>query len=165
MSAGAADSVRRVDCLRAGDSGPRGLHPVQSDDARSTFTFVWGGAQEPQSGFLGRELRREAAVGGRPCDHAARVPAVRVVREPGGASDPAHRRSGGHSSCFAETGTHNADLQTLQVQFLEVVDMLVGVQRQVLGELRVQSTVEVPQLQYFDKVVDVPVRQGPHRPC
>ena len=26
----------------------------------------------------------------------------------GGASDPAHRRSGGHSSCFAETGTHSA---------------------------------------------------------
>ena len=69
---------------------PRGLHPVQSDDARSTLltqgswdrwsweyppsipglyrgycgqhTFLQGGAQEPQSGFLGRGGR--AAGGG-----------------------------------------------------------------------------------------------------
>ena len=36
--------------------------------------------------------------GWRPCDHAARVPAVQV-REPGGASVPVHRQSAGDSSC------------------------------------------------------------------
>ena len=34
-------------------------------------------------------------------------PAVQVVREVGGASDAARRRSAGHSSCGAETGTHS----------------------------------------------------------
>ena len=59
---------------------------------------------------------------GRLCDHAL-VSAVQVVREVGGV---AHRRSAGYSSCVAETGP-----TVLQVQFLEVVDMPVVVQRQV----------------------------------
>ena len=106
---------------------PRALH---SATRRSLLHSSRVAPRSPNSGFLGRGLRREAAVGGRPCDHAARVPAVRVVRKPGGASDPAHRRSGGQSSCFAETGT-TVPVPTLQVQFLEVVDMPAVMQRQV----------------------------------
>ena len=39
------------------------------------------------------------------------APALRVqaVREPGGASDPVHRQRVGHSSCYAEVGTHSAN--------------------------------------------------------
>ena len=40
---------------------------------------------------------------------AARVPTIYVVREPGGASDPVHRRSAGHASCDSEMGTHSAN--------------------------------------------------------
>ena len=37
---------------------------------------------------------------GCPCDHAARVPAVRPVLLSGGASDPVHDQSAGHSCCI-----------------------------------------------------------------
>ena len=46
---------------------------------------------------------------GRPCDHQRQAPAVQVVRERGGAPDPVHRLSAGHSSCDGETFTHSAN--------------------------------------------------------
>ena len=66
---------------------------------------------------------------------------VQVEREVEGASDSAHRRSAGHSSCVAETSP-----TVLQVQFLEVVDMPVVVQRQVREQ--------VPQIPVVEKTDD-----------
>ena len=76
-----------------------------------------GRPRSPNSGLLGRRLRREAAVGGRPCSRST---------SSSSASDSALRRSAGHSSCIAETGP-----TVLQVQCLEVVDTPIVVQRQV----------------------------------
>ena len=55
----------------------------------------------------------------RPCDHAARVPAVLLVRDPEGASDPVHRQTVCNSSCATEMGTHSA----LVLVFDKVVDV------------------------------------------
>ena len=66
-----------------------------------------------------------------------------VVRGVGGVSDSARRRSAGHSSCATETATHSAVL-SLQVQFLEVLDMPVVAQRQVRAPARVDKVVNIP---------------------
>ena len=60
---------------------------------------------------------------GRPCDHAAPVPAV-LRRVRGGASDSVLRQSGGFS-CFTETGavqTVPKPVEFAQVLFLDKVD-------------------------------------------
>ena len=109
-----------VECRlpRESDPRPRGLHPVQSDDARSIITSVWGGAwvrwswEYPPSfpelfkavvGERGGGAGAGVAVGspgyGRPCELQRQVPAVFGVRGLGGAPVPVHRLSGGHSCC------------------------------------------------------------------
>ena len=71
--AGAADIVRRVDCLRAvlacteAMKRRQQLHPSRAPS-------------EPQSGFLGRRRRREAAVGALPGAVLAQVVDVLAVR-------------------------------------------------------------------------------------
>ena len=98
---------------------------------------------------------------GRPCDHQRQAPAVHCVRERGGAPDPVHRDSAGHSCCDAETFTHSANCpEDRRVPTGAVLGQ--GGRRPLLYNdrclgLTELKTVEVPQLQYSDKVVDVPV--------
>ena len=122
----------------------------------------------------------------RPCGHAARIPAV-PVREPGCASDSVHQQSVGHSSLpHRQVRSVLCRIrETPLVQCLgKVVAAPVVVQRQVPGgqdsaELfggavvdvpvtgsdkfqqftaqLVQKTVDCPQVQFLDKVLDVPV--------
>ena len=66
----------------------------------------------------------------RPCDHAARIPAVSLVRDPEAASDPVHRQAVCNSSCAAEMGTHSAPALVFVV---------------------------IPQVQFLGKVIDAPV--------
>ena len=88
----------RVDRFGVVDPRPGEPQRVQKT-LRSTITFVWGGAQEPQSGFPdGAEGRRRWG------------------------------RAGG----------------VFQVQFLEVVDILVVTQRLIPMVQRVQQTIEIP---------------------
>ena len=64
----------------------------------------------------------------------------------------------GHSCCAAETGTHSANFK-VWVQFLgKVVDILIVTQRLIpmVQSVNKTMTMGIPQLQYFDKVVDVP---------
>ena len=82
----------------------------------------------------------------RPCDHQRRVPAVHDVRESGGASDSVHLHTFGTS---VATQSQVPTVHTLQVLFLEVVDMPVVVQRQVQGSM-VQKSVVVPQMQFIE---------------
>ena len=111
--------------------------------------------RKTQSGFLGREGLRRWGGGagstafcgadprgcGRPCVLQRRVPAVQEVRVEGDSVLP---QSVGHSSCDAETGTHNPHAPGA-----------------VLGRLltsRCRATTGA-QLLFVDKVVDVPVVQ------
>ena len=105
-----------------------------------------------------RSRRRSWTGGGRPCGHAAQVPAVLRVRLPG-ASDSVHRESVGHSSYATETDAHSAVHGDCE-DFTGAVRLAVPVvaQRQVPGMvLTVQITVVVPQLQSFDVAVDISV--------
>ena len=120
-----------VVCCLLRESDPRAYwhQRARTEDTAVNITFVQGGAQEPQSGFLGRRgLRRGAA--GRvkvsvwsqnnffqslwsrssklPCGLQRRVPALQEVRFEG-ASDSVLPQSAGHFSCDAETGAHSAN--------------------------------------------------------
>ena len=126
--------------------------------------MVWAGGERAEV----REGRRGR---GRPCGHAAFFPAVQVVREVGGASDSAHRRSAGHSICVAETGTRSAVLHVpgaflggcrharccattgaqLQLDISVVSKRLIPMVPSVL------KTIVISLLQCVDKVVNVPV--------
>ena len=77
-----------------GATGEWVAHPMFSGAARRDSPPAQGGKK-----ILGRA---EAWQLGRPCDHAAPVPAV-LHRVRGGASDSVLRQSGGFS-CFTETG-------------------------------------------------------------
>ena len=113
----------------------------------------------PKAGFR-PGLRR-----GRLCDHAAPGPAV-LRRVRGGASASVHRQYGGFQLlhrdrdaqcklCRRPSSFSWCSSWTRWTCPLLYNDRCVG--------LTVQKTVEVPQLQYFDRVVDVPAavhRQG-----
>ena len=97
----------------------------------------------------------------RPCDHQRQVPAVHVVRELGGAPVPVHRQSGGLFRCAPATYTHSANCAEDR---RDPTGAILGHG----GDARcctttgawvtsVQKTVVVPQLQFSDNVVDIPV--------
>ena len=96
---------------------------------------------------------------GRPCDHHRQAPAVHRVEVPQfqfidrvvDFSVVLQRRVPTVLLCRRPVRSHSCSFWT---RFMT----LVVVQRQVLG-LTVQKTVDVPQLQCSDKVVDVPVVQ------
>ena len=131
---------------------------VQTLGWEGARAFFCGASRQLRAGYkYWAGLRR-----GRLCDHAAQVPAVRRVR--GGASASVLRQSGG-----AVAHRDRYTVQTVQkTSFffrcsswtrwtcpLLFYDRCVG--------FTVQKTVEVPQVQYLDRVVDVPAavhRQG-----
>ena len=84
--------------------------PVQSDDGHY---YICPGRRPGAPKWVAGWCGWEGSWCGRPA-----VQGVRGV----GASDSARRRSAGHSSCVTETATRTAVL-SLQVQFLEIVDM------------------------------------------
>ena len=71
---------------------------------------------------------------GRPCDHQPQIPALHDVREPGSASDSVHPQTLG-IPVVTQRQVPTVHTFTLQVQFLEVADVPVEVQRQLRGSM------------------------------
>ena len=129
----------------------------RTEDTATNIFLVWGGVREPQRGFLDGAGFKAGLAGpfgcGRPCDHQRQAPVYENVEVPQfqfidrvvDFSVVLQRHVPTVSLCRPGR-SHSCSSWT---RFMTPV----VVQRQVLG-LTVQKTVDFPQLQYLDKVVD-----------
>ena len=139
---------------RESDPRPRGLHPVQSDDARSIITSVWGGAwvrwsweYPPSFPELFKAVvggwRNFLSGAGEGEGEGVRWVVLLVVDVPAIISDK-----------FQQSIVYE-DVEVPQIQFIDrVVDFSVVLQRRVPTVQTVDKTGEIPQLQFLDKVDD-----------
>ena len=152
----------RVDRLRVVDPRPGEPQPVQSDTT-VFIALVWGGAQEPQSGFLDGAGGRGG--GGVVVDvpvimllesqqsklyEKLEVPQIQLIR-------PSRSRCSSWrlSTCPLLCNDRRAQLQCVD----KVVYIPVVTQRLIPMVPSVLKTIEISQLQFIDKVVDFPVWQ------
>ena len=133
------------------------------------------GARQGSTALRGADVRR-------PYDHAAQVPAVRVVREREGAPDSVHRQSARPSSCDAEMCAYSANCAENRRDSADAVlgqgccrarrGAMTGVKVQTVqvrcrrscdhaGHVRwcatAQKTVEFPQVQFWTKFLTCPL--------